>query len=368
MTVTLSGDKREHVETLTNKVLLTPMITVRTLAQTVGTLIACFPAIEYEQLYHRHLEILKMNSLKTVYDFERLILLSEEAMSDLKWWLNDGLKSKKSLVREKPRATIKSESSGYAWGAVMNNTDSDTSNNVTHGMWRDDERKEHINVLELKAAMLAVQSLCRELTDCHVRIEIDNTTAVAYINSMGGTNSLKCNDIIGHRCQTFHAMDIKHMQISEGKATFHIAPLLKTNSPKNPISTITLRAYREDRRICVFTCLKLYLKRTKHLRSTTQLFIGNYSPHSAVTKDTLARWIKSMLNKAGIDTNVYKAHSTRAAASSAAARSIDIAQVLNTAGWSRKQTFAKFYNKPVQTESASAQFDNSVLNSKSVSL
>ncbi|GFN92354.1 transposon ty3-i Gag-Pol polyprotein [Plakobranchus ocellatus] len=117
-------------------------------------------------------------------------------MSDLKWWLNDGLKSKKSLVREKPRATIKSDSSGYVWGAVMNNTDSGTSNSVsTHGMWRDDERKEHINVLELKAAMLAVQSLCRELTDCHVRIEIDNTTAVAYINSMGGTHSLKCNDI-----------------------------------------------------------------------------------------------------------------------------------------------------------------------------
>ncbi|GFO24388.1 Pol polyprotein [Plakobranchus ocellatus] len=100
MTVTLSGDKREHVETLINKVLLTPMITVRTLAQTVGTLIACFPAIEYGQLYHRHLEILKINSLKTVYDFERLILLSEEAMSDLKWWLNDGLKSKKSCERK----------------------------------------------------------------------------------------------------------------------------------------------------------------------------------------------------------------------------------------------------------------------------
>ncbi|GFN74730.1 eukaryotic translation initiation factor 5b-like, partial [Plakobranchus ocellatus] len=73
-----------------------------------------------------------------------------------------------------------------------------------------------------------------------------------------------------------------------------------------------------------------------------------HSWDDAVTKDTLARLIKSMLNKAGIDTNVYKAHSTRAAASSAAARSIDIAQVPNTAGWSREQTFAKFYNKPHQ--------------------
>ncbi|GFN84141.1 hypothetical protein PoB_001064700 [Plakobranchus ocellatus] len=186
----------------------------------------------------------------------------------------------------------------------------------------------------------------------------DVSLVLKYLRTLAPSTGLKlqslsaklatlCALVTGHRCQTFHVMDIKHMQISEGKAIFHIAPLLKTNSPKNPISTITLRAYREDRRICVFTCLKLYLKRTKHLRSTTQLFISNYSPHSAVTKDTLARWIKSMLNKAGIDTNVYKAHSTRAAASSAAARSIDIAQVLKTSGWSREQTFAKFYNKPI---------------------
>ncbi|GFR84554.1 reverse transcriptase [Elysia marginata] len=66
---------------------------------------------------------------------------------------------------------------------------------VTHGMWRDDEKVENINVLGLKAAMLAVQSFCRETENCHVRIQIDNTTAVSYINNMGGTHSPKCNEI-----------------------------------------------------------------------------------------------------------------------------------------------------------------------------
>ncbi|GFO27481.1 transposon ty3-g Gag-Pol polyprotein [Plakobranchus ocellatus] len=99
-------------------------------------------------------------------------------MSDLKWWLKDGLKSKKSLVRDETRVTIKSDSTGYTWGAVMNETDSNTSNSVIHGMWSNDERNERINGLELKAAILADQSLCRELTDCLVQIEIDNTTAV----------------------------------------------------------------------------------------------------------------------------------------------------------------------------------------------
>ena len=33
------------------------------------------------------------------------------------------------------------------------------------------------------------------MTNSHVNIYIDNTTAVAYINSMGGTHSLGCNEI-----------------------------------------------------------------------------------------------------------------------------------------------------------------------------
>ena len=68
------------------------------------------------------------------------------------------------------------------------------------------------------------------------------------------------------------------MDISESKAIFHIASLLKKkNSPKNLVSVITLKAYRAYRRICVLNCLKLYLKQSRHLRSSTLLFISNYS-------------------------------------------------------------------------------------------
>ena len=33
------------------------------------------------------------------------------------------------------------------------------------------------------------------MTNCHINIYIDNTTAVSYINSMCGTHSLECNKI-----------------------------------------------------------------------------------------------------------------------------------------------------------------------------
>ena len=51
---------------------------------------------------------------------------------------------------------------------------------TTHGMWMDEEKALHINALELKAALLAIQSFCKDLACCHVRIEVDNTTAVSY--------------------------------------------------------------------------------------------------------------------------------------------------------------------------------------------
>ena len=43
----------------------------------------------------------------------------------------------------------------------------------------------HINVLELKAVLLGLQSLCR-VTNSHVLVKTDSTTALWYIRQMGG--------------------------------------------------------------------------------------------------------------------------------------------------------------------------------------
>ena len=71
-------------------------------------------------------------------------------------------------------------------------------------------------------------------------------------------------------------------------------------------------------------------------------------PHSCVSKDTIARWIKAALKMAGIDVQVFKPHSTRAAATSAALRKgVPVSDILKVAGWSKETTFARFYNKPL---------------------
>ncbi|XP_071518361.1 uncharacterized protein [Panulirus ornatus] len=62
------------------------------------------------------------------------------------------------------------------------------------GKLHDSESALHINAKELKAISLVVRSFA-SLLKGHVRVFCDNTTAVTYVNEMGGTRSSLCNGI-----------------------------------------------------------------------------------------------------------------------------------------------------------------------------
>ena len=76
------------------------------------------------------------------------------------------------------------------------------------------------------------------------------------------------------------------------------------------------------------------------------------------------------MTKAGIHTNVFKAHSVRVAAFLAASRNVDMTYVLCTADWRSEEGFAKFYRKPIVNEPpfAGSKFAASVLHLKAASL
>ena len=58
----------------------------------------------------------------------------------------------------------------------------------------------------------------------------------------------------------------------------------------------------------------IYLDKTMSLRNDEkQLLISYIKPHKAVSRDTISQWIKRFMTAAGIDTSVYKSHTTRAA-------------------------------------------------------
>jgi len=55
--------------------------------------------------------------------------------------------------------------------------------------WSPQERQLHINCLELLAAQLALKTFVKSQQDISVLLQLDNSTAVAYINNLGGTVS-----------------------------------------------------------------------------------------------------------------------------------------------------------------------------------
>ena len=77
---------------------------------------------------------------------------------------------------------ITSDASKMGWGATHGNFS-------TNGRWSKQESALHINVLELKATFLAVQAFLKNQSNLAVKLHLDNTTAVTYINNQGGTRS-----------------------------------------------------------------------------------------------------------------------------------------------------------------------------------
>ena len=94
--------------------------------------------------------------------------------------------------------------------------------------------------------------------------------------------------------------------------------------------------------------LNEYLDRTQGLRNGDKcLFISYVKPHRAVSRDTISRWAKSVLESSGIDSHKFAPHSSRAAAAARAKQHVPLDVILAHVGWRSDETFRKFYNKPV---------------------
>ena len=114
---------------------------------------------------------------------------------------------------------------------------------------------------------------------------------------------------------------------------FGIGDLVKTSRLRAQQGELSLTAYAPDRRLCVVTAITEYLERTKVLRTTkTGLFIRYTKPHTRVSGDTLARWIRMTLARARVDINLSTPHRTRAASTSTAFKAA-VQTILKTARW-----------------------------------
>ena len=165
-------------------------------------------------------------------------------------------------------------------------------------------------------------------------------------------------------CDAVHKLSISNM--TEGKSSFSFCVQMKQSRQGYVAPLVQLKAYPVDRGLCIYTALKEYLHRTESYRSNEnqdKLFISYRKPYKAVTKTTISRWVKSLL-MAGIDVCGFKPHSTRAATTfKAALLHVPLDTILQTAGWSQKCTFRKYYDKLV-TQDVNQEFADKILGSR----
>lgn len=155
------------------------------------------------------------------------------------------------------------------------------------------------------------------------------------------------------RVQTLHLLVLDNICIGETSICVSLGDNIKQCRPKYNVQLVKFTAYAKDRRLCVCETLKMYIEKTAQFRpgaaqGTGPLFLSIVRPHKPVTRDTIARWIRLMLHRSGVDTRMYSASSVRhAAASRAKAKAVPITIILEKAGWSRETTFARHYDKEV---------------------
>ncbi len=189
----------------------------------------------------------------------------------------------------------------------------------------------------------------------------DVAVVLRYLAKMHPADKLSLKDLTlkvvtllallsGQRRQTLHALKISCMVLTPDNCVFVLDKLLKTSKPGRHLSHLEFVAYTPDPSLCIVKYLMEYVKRTRSLRQgEEQLLVSHKKPYGPVHVDTVSRWIKTTLTNAGVNTEVFAAHSTRSASTSAASiRQIPLDTIMRSAGWHSDRTFQKFYNLPVE--------------------
>ena len=100
-----------------------------------------------------------------------------------------------------PDLHLYSDASCSRWGAHL--LDQHVS-----GVWSDQEKLLHINLLDMKALFLALQAFREDVIGHHVTAMCDNSTVMAYVNKQGGTVSLAVCSLTSRLLQWTESLDI----------------------------------------------------------------------------------------------------------------------------------------------------------------
>ena len=114
--------------------------------------------------------------------------------------------------------------------------------------------------------------------------------------------------------------------------------LLKQSRPGYHLPPLILEVFCADKNLCVGQYLRQYILRMKDIQGSVQkLFISYQEPHNGETRESIARWNRTILTICGVNKKMFKSASLTRAAKFA-----PLETVFKRAGWSNDCMFRKF--------------------------
>ena len=162
---------------------------IRLVARVIGLLVASFSAVQYGRLHYRRLERRKIEALsKAKGNFSKRMQIDQQMKAELLWWIKNVKYQIRVIDRKQVDLTVVTDSSTVGWGCQFNEIS-------FNGKWNTSESKLHINALELLAIWMSLRAIRSTICNKNIVVMSDSTTAVSYINNMGGLKSLCCDKI-----------------------------------------------------------------------------------------------------------------------------------------------------------------------------
>ena len=117
--------------------------------------------------------------------------LSEAAKQELSSWTTNVMQAFRHLRPPDVSCIFQTDASELGWGIHCTTH----STLQSQGLWSEEQHTLHINVRELYVVFICLAIFCKDVSAVHIRFELDNQTAVSYLNHMGGCKSVACDTV-----------------------------------------------------------------------------------------------------------------------------------------------------------------------------
>ena len=198
----------------------------------------------------------------------------------------------------------------------------------------------------------------------------DVGTVLRYMMSLGSNNTLEDKILTyklamllalttASRASDIQAFDLEYMVDKGDVIEFMLPTLTKGRRQGQSFLTVEVHQFPHNDALDVVQCVRAYILRTQHWRTSKaqhKLMLGTIALHKAVATSTISNWLKRIMEAAGVDTQIFKPHSTRSASTTQALKSgVSVQDILKMANWQNANTFHRFYNKSEQRMHAFTQ-------------